>query len=76
MADEKKKRRALAELPPADREMSAMRKARAAISTLDTPEARIRVVNWLSAVCHSELPARAPAPKPASQLTLDDLPEG
>lgn len=75
MAEEKKKRRALADLPADEREMAAMRKARTAIASLDTPEARIRVVNWLSAVCHSELPKAPPRPAAASQLTLDDLGE-
>jgi hypothetical protein len=78
MAEEAKKskaaRRNLKDLPSADREMAVMQKARRALATLDTPEARIRVVNWLSAVAHSEVPAHKPQPTPATQLTLDDLP--
>lgn len=74
MADEKTKRRSLADLPAADREMEVMKRARRALATLDTPEARIRVVSWLSAVMHSETTASKPQPAPVNQLTLDDLP--
>ncbi len=72
---EKKARRKLTDYAPADREMEVMRKCRTHLSALETPEARVRVVNWLSAVAHSEIPARQ-NPIPPSQLTLDDLPEG
>lgn len=70
--EKKKARRGLAELNPADREMAVMRRCRANMATLDTPEARIRVVNWLSAVAHSDATAPKPPPVPAAQLTLDD----
>ena len=72
---EEKKRRGLAQLNAADREMAVMRQCRSRLQFLDTPEARIRVVNWLSAVAHSEATATKPTPVPATQLTLDDLPE-
>lgn len=76
MAEEAKQskaaRRQLKDLPAAEREMEVMKRARKAISTLDTPDARIRVVNWLGAVVHSELPVTPPKPAP-TQLTLDEL---
>ena len=68
---EKAKRRGLADLGASDRELAVMRKCRLALEALSTPDARVRVVEWLKAVMYEPPPPPPPA-KP--DLRQTDLP--